>query len=108
MVNRIRESSIGKTIIRHDIGKYKAWYQRVAVYVAGLNFLMLFYNFTQVNNWMSWYSWLVVFFIALCGVLLVDILFVWESEANTAARKNPVLMEMKEKLDYLYDKEYDR
>jgi len=105
LVDRIRKSSIGKTITRLDLGKYKAWYQRVALYITGLNFLMIFYNFTQANKWLSWYGWLVVFALFIFFLLFIDILFIWESEQNATAQKNPVIREMSRKVEYLYKKE---
>jgi len=103
--NKMRNTSVGKRLIKADIGRYKAWYQRVALYVTGFNFFMIFYNFTQKNNWMTWYAWLFVFVVSLFTILFVDIVFIWESEQYTSALKNPVIMEMRDKINYLYKKE---
>lgn len=100
----IQQSSIGKKIIRAGVGRYKAWYQRVALYVTSLNFLMLFHNFSLQNDWFSWYVWLFVFIVCICSVLFVDILFVWESEVKTAAKKNPILMEMRNDIKLIKNK----
>jgi len=104
----IQQSTLGKKLIKADLGRFKAWYQRVALYITGLNFLMIFHNFTLQNDWFPWYAWLFTIAVCVSSVLFIDIVFVWESEQNTTAKKNPVLMEMKKKVDYLYEKEKGR
>lgn len=93
-IDSIQNSKIGKTIQRLNLGKYKAWYQRVVLYVTAVNFLMIFYGFTLNNKWMPWYGWLATITISVVVILLIDILFIWESEQDTTATKNPKIMQI--------------
>ena len=76
-----------------NLGDLKARYQRIITYITAINFLMLFYNFQYVNDWMPWYGWIVLFVLVLGGVSWFDSHHVWENETTVTAKKNRVLME---------------
>ena len=103
-LKKLRKSKLGTILIKLNLGKYKAWYQRVALYITAINFLMIFYGFTQTNNWLPWFAWLFVFIFVVVSILFIDILFIWESEQDTTASKNPKIMEILENQQRLENK----
>lgn len=76
-----------------NFGLFKAYYQRIIPYVTALNFLMLFYNFQYLNDWMPWYGWMIVFFVVIYGVHWFDKRHVWYGEVTETAKRNGILME---------------
>lgn len=64
------------------------------MYLTGINFFMLFYNFQLDNEWMPWYMWLSCFAVMIIIVHYIDTHLVWEDEQREFAIKNPVLMEI--------------
>ena len=77
-----------------NIGKFKAYYQRIALYITGVNFFMIFYNFIQTNKWFTWYVWIIIISVIVFGLSFFDRRFVWEDEQRITAEKNPILMEI--------------
>ena len=76
-----------------NIGRYKAYYQRVILYLTAVNFFMIFYNFQVVNDWMPWYGWVIAFAMGMTSIAWFDVNHVWEDEVTETAKKNRILMD---------------
>lgn len=87
-----------------NIGRLKAYYQRIALYITGVNFFMIFYNFIQTNKWFTWYVWIVIIGVVVFSLSFFDRRFVWEDEQRITAEKNPILMEIQRDVKELKKK----
>lgn len=82
--------------MKNNLGKYKAWVNRVQSYLAPLNFVMILYLYIiQEPVGMPWYSWVMILVFVLSVLLCFDILFVFPSESQYAWRINPDWVEMR-------------
>jgi hypothetical protein len=80
-------------------GKLKIWEQRLASYVAIINFFMIFYLYiTQAPLGLEWYYWLVIISLGCMFVLYIDIKYIFPNSQVYGFEKNPELVRLREDI----------
>jgi len=94
-----------------ELGRYKAWFNRLQSYMTPVNFAMILYLYIiREPLGLVWYIWVICVSLVLTFLLIFDILFIFPSENKYTMKKNPEWVCLKEDINeikFLLKKEFE-
>jgi len=86
------------------LGKLKTWQARLATYIAMVNFGMIFYLFITQNNWLPWYTWVVLAAVGVIFIVGFDTKLVMPSQYSYEWEINPAVQKFLKNQKKIMDK----